>query len=204
MRSISAANTAGIASGSNKHHFFWIEARDRETGAVQTVGMWTGRGAQNFTIDGEVRLYLGVGSLVRMPDITVAEGLVVQAHQFELSAMTSQFSQAVDVYDPRHAQITVHEGFAHPQTDVLFDNPERIYQGVLDTLDIPEDERSTAVMSVVSKIEFLTRTLSDKKSDAVQSLRLTSEGVADRFRKYASTSGLSGDYWGQLPPPTAD
>lgn len=204
MRQYSAANQAGIAAGATIHHYFWIEARDRANGNIEAVGMWTGLGATQLNIDGEMRTYRSVGSLVRVPDITVSAGLVVQSHQFELSTISSQFAQAVDFYDPRHSQITIHEGYAHPQTEVLYDTPEQIFQGILGTLDIPEDERSTAVLNVLSKVELLRRTLSDKKSDEVQKLRMTAAGVPDRFRKYASTSHLAGDYWGQLPPATTE
>ena len=44
----------------------WFEAKNRETGVAETIGLWTGARHQSFNIDGRTRQYLGGGGALEV------------------------------------------------------------------------------------------------------------------------------------------
>ncbi len=79
-------------------------------------------------------------------------------------------------------------------TTQLVAEPHRVFKGLVDELEITRDPSGAVQceMTVASSARYLTRTLTLKRSDASQRLRMN-----DRFLRYADVSGEVDVYWGE-------
>lgn len=177
---------------------FWISARSRLTGEIETTGLWTGDDDAQFTIGSETRAYFGAGGLIDIAAITYRPGLNVQMQSVTLAIMTPEVEQAIRTYDPRLAPAEIHMALFHPETDSLV-SITRAYKGFINGAPIREgggfgNETAVCEIELASSARAGTRTLPLKKSDAAQRQR----NAADKGRQYVDVSGSVQVWWGEI------
>ncbi|MEH6834804.1 hypothetical protein [Falsihalocynthiibacter arcticus] len=172
---------------------FWVEPKNRSTGAIETLGLWTGEYDRTFTINGLSRSYSGAAGLVGQSDPTYETGLDVRTHTVSLGPLSPEVEQLLRGYDTRLAAAEIHLAIFDPDTLALVD-VVRTFKGSFDSAPITTPEvggTATATAELVSAARNGTRGLSLKKSNAAQELR-----GGDQFRKYADVSGSVPVWWG--------
>lgn len=194
-------------SGVVARDLMWLSPKNRATGQIEPVGLWTGDDHQTFTIDGAARLYFGAGGLTDLDAVESAIGLDVRMLSARLSGLAPETVQAVRGYDLRLAPVEVHRAVFTLDSRVLIAAPRRVFRGWVDSAEITtpaEGGEATVTLQLASAARAFTRPLALFRSDAAQRLR----SPTDRFREYASTAGLREVRWGEadvraVPSPTA-
>jgi hypothetical protein len=174
----------------------WIEGRDRDTGAVQPIGVWTGAGDLEVTVSGAQRTYRGGGAVIEIAPIQSLSDLSVQMQRVVLSALAPAVELAIRGTDPRLVPIEIHALHRDP-VDRGFLGLDRLFRGRIDKTVIEfagENEEATVTITAASHARRLTRGLSLKRSDESQRLR-----QGDRWARYAAV-GLVRSWWGQERP----
>ncbi|MBS3980842.1 MAG: hypothetical protein KGZ77_13785 [Rhodobacteraceae bacterium] len=177
----------------------WAVARNRSTGADESLGLWTGAQDASFTIGGTPRTYAGAGSIMEIPPIVSQSGIAVRMQRISLSPLSPEVAALIRTYDARFAGIEIHRALFDPVTGVLVAEPHRLFKGIIDEVALPIDPKTGEVrcdVTIASSARYLTRTLPLKRSDATQQRRL-----GDRFLRYVDVSGEVDVYWGENRPP---
>ena len=198
MRALDPNTTALLSarSGLISRRLVWIEARRRDTGAVEALGLWNGDYELSIALDGEARTYRDVGALLDADPITAGSGLEVRVLRLSLSGIPSEIEDLVKAYDTRFAPVTIHRAVIDPASQALAGNPHRAFRGMINSLEFTTPEpggAQTCTLELVSETRALTRKLALKKSDESQTLR-----GGDRLRRYGNISGAVPVYWGEL------
>lgn len=198
MRTFDTATQAYLDSRDGMHAegFIWITAKNRISGAPESVGIWTGGYPTALVIDGVTRNYDGAGGLLEIEDMSSDIGVSVRNIQVRLAGMDPSVEAAVRLYDSRFAPVEIHRAIFDLENEGMVGEPHRVWKGFIDTVDIKTDEVGGSVtceLSLVSNAQLLTRTLAQKKSDDSQ--RLRSSG--DRFRRYSTLTGQIPLFWGE-------
>lgn len=176
------------------HTLLWITARNRATGAAETLGLWSGPDHQQFDIGGP-RDYYGAGNLLGLDRITYGTGLDVRMHTISLSALSPEVEQAIRGYDARLAPVEVHGLVVDPVANAMIGTPWLALRGWIDEVEIrtPAAGGEGGIdLRIASASRALTRTLSLKRGDASHQRR-----SGDRFRRYAEISGSVSVAWGE-------
>jgi len=179
----------------------WAVARNRDTGADESLGLWTGAQDRSFTIAGVPRTYVGAGAIMDIPPIVSQSGIAVRMQRFSLSPLSPAVATLIRTYDARFAGIEIHRALFDPVTGLLVSEPHRLFKGIIDEVAVTTDPRSgesRCDVTVASSARYLTRTLPLKRSDASQQRR-----SGDRFLRYVDVSGEVDVYWGEKRPATA-
>lgn len=180
-------------------HLVWISARNRGSGAVETIGLWTGDDHQDITVDGTVRTYYGAAGIARMEPLTCGVGTDVRRTRLSLSPMAPEVEQAIRGYDVRQAPVQIHRLLVDPETMRSIGTPVLRLVGWIDGVEMTTaagGEEWRCEVTLVTSARAGTRSLSLKKSDASQRLRKTASGAEDRFYQYADVSGAVPVRWG--------
>ncbi|OHC52150.1 MAG: hypothetical protein A3D16_08640 [Rhodobacterales bacterium RIFCSPHIGHO2_02_FULL_62_130] len=173
----------------------WVQARNRSTGATETMGLWTGEEDRDFSIEGGTRTYHGAGALLGLDQIVMQTGLTVRMQRVSLAPIAAEVAQMLRGYDAGLAPAEIHRALFDPMSGDLIAEPKRLWKGVIDTAPIHTAEiggQSTVDVALASAARALTKGLSLTKSDAVQSLR-----GGDRFRRYQDVTGKVSTVWGE-------
>lgn len=189
-------------------YFLWIEARNREDGSLETMGLWSGWDAVNVdVIDRDTRTaitrpYQAGGSIVGWPSIPLETGIVPRTIRIRLSQINMAVQIAVRGYDPKHAPVQLHMGFMDIKTMLLVGPAEPIFVGRVNEAPISTPAaggEGGIELSCVSDTRELTRTNPLKRSDEMQKRRLVG-GEPDRFRRYSDVAGgwLQNIHWGEV------
>ena len=196
MRSYDA-NTAAYLAGETaivSHVLIWIAAKNRSTGATESIGFWTGDDHQDFMVDGQTRTYYGAGDVLDVPPITYEAGLTVRMHTFGLASLAPEVAMLLRGYEPRLAPVEVHRALFYASTGALAADPHRVLAGWIDEAQINTPEiggNGGATITIASSARALTRGLPICKSDAQMQKR-----SGDRFRRYVDVSGAVDVFWG--------
>ncbi|MDO5614523.1 MAG: hypothetical protein Q4G14_14945 [Paracoccus sp. (in: a-proteobacteria)] len=172
----------------------WISARNRTTGAIETIGLWSGDDHQIFRIDGQDRLYYGAGNLLECEPIQATTGLAVRSYELRLAANSPEMQLAIRGYDPRFAPVEIHRA-EYNAAGALLGAPERLFRGWIDEAPMTtgaDGDDDDLRLRVVSEARALTLFSGATKSDAVQSRR-----GGDRFRRYGSVVEQVEVAWGE-------
>lgn len=175
---------------------FWITAKDRSTGVAVNFGFWNGDDDQSFTIGGVARTYYGAGDLALPDPITYSAGLSINTYELSLSPLSAKVQEALRTYDPRLAPVEIHRAFFDTSSKVLKEEPMRVFKGQVDEIPIGTPEvngEASAKISMSSSAVFLTKRLTQTKSEAMQRLR-----TDDRFFRWTDISGQVSVSWGSL------
>ena len=182
--------------GTNAHVLIWLRARNRDTGAEEGIGFWTGDDHQVFTIQGVDRTYFGAGAVIEVDPIKAGVNEEVIYHSVTLPPLLPEIRQALRFYDPRLARVEIHVAPLDIDTDQPFD-PVRMVKGKLN--EAPEDfgpEEALVRLRIASAARFGTMPLPLYRSDA--QMRRRSE--TDAFRDYVDPAGAWIVPWGDKPP----
>jgi len=172
----------------------WITARNRATGAPESIGFWNGDQDQTFTVEGEDRLYLADGSLIAVEDVNSAVGLGVEATEVRLAGISEAIDETLRVYDARLAPVEVHRILLDAQSRLALGAPHPVLIGQLDEAPVATPTAgnvSTLRASVMRVTRALTRVLTLRKSAAAQRAR-----GGDAFRRYSAASQTIKVRWG--------
>lgn len=173
----------------------WIAAKNRETGAVETIGFWTGADHAEFVIDGAARTYYGAGAALDIDPLRFAAGLQVRNQRLRMSQIAAETQIAIRGYEMRHAPVEIHRALFDPETELLVDTPHRLFKGYVDKVQIntpKKGEKGSIDVTLSSAARALTAPLSRKRSDA----SLRARAPNDAFRQYASLADKVETYWG--------
>lgn len=196
MRTFPAALTAHLAARKPLivRQALWIEARNRSTGAVSPVGLWTGDGDVSVTVNGTPRTYIGAGGLLDIPEMTVGIGLDVRTLPVTISAIAPEAQQALQGYDARGARCDIYSLFFDPEApNTLICPPVRRFTGWVDAASQTEEPKSYSfALTLASSARGLSVTLQAFRSDATY----RSQRAHDRIARYASVADAP-VYWGQ-------
>ena len=196
-----AATIAALQSGQLVlRDFLTIHGWD-EDGDPRDFCWWTGE--DNVTtnvvsaVDGSTvsRNFIGGNTLVEVPTIVDAIGLEARSYDFGLSQIHSAVQDMVRAYSIRLAVVEFHRGVFSPSTWSLVSTPFPRFLGRVDGVQVETPAvggEGKIVVTAISDVIDLTRTIPDMKSDEQQKLRL-----GDRFRKWADTAGDIEVWWGQ-------
>lgn len=178
----------------------WITGRNRVTGAVESLGLWTGDDHQEIAVGGQLRTYYGAGGLVSLDPIRAGVGTDIRETRLRLAPMAAEVEQEVKGYEVRQAPIEVHRLVIDPTTMQGVGGPVLRLRGWINKLnDITAGEGGEGRLdvTVVSSARAGTKTLALKKSDATGQLRTLPGGGPDRFFQYSDVSGAVPVKWGQ-------
>ncbi|SOC20584.1 hypothetical protein [Rhodobacter maris] len=197
MYTFDATTAAHFASRgpTRAHVLIWVSARNRTTGATETIGFWTGEDHARFDIDGEERIYYGAGATLSIDPIVLQTGLSVRTQRAALSQVSPEVQMAIRGYDSRHAPIEIHRALFDPVSGLLLAPPHLKLRGYIDRLNVKtpaEGGEGSIEVSIATAAKALTKALSRKRSD--ESLKARAAG--DQFRKYASITDPVDTKWG--------
>lgn len=198
MRIYSPATTAYFAARAsfNAHNLIWFKAKNRSTGAAETIGFWTGADHAVFTIGGVERTYYAAGTFAKLDPLRRQVGMKARTQRVSFSQVSPEFLQLIRTYDPRHAPIEIHRALFDPLSEQLIDEPHLIQRGFVDKANIPTPAKGGAAsisIEIATHARALTKTLSRFRSDAT----LRSCAAADAIRQYASLSEAVDTPWGR-------
>jgi len=194
MQSAELAQHAQRA-GTVAHWLVWVSARNRDTGAIEATGFWTGGDDLAFTIGGVSRPYIGAGSLLDVPPIPEETGLNVRMLTVGLT-VDEATKNLVRGYDPGLQPVEIHRAVFNPETMALVAEPEFVFAGTVDETPIetgPIGGSSKISLVIASLTRGLTRTVPLMKSDAA----LKERASGDLFRQYTAVTSKWQVPWGQ-------
>lgn len=198
MRSLPAAIAAHIAARlpTIARQLLWVEARNRETGLTESLGLWTGEYTADFVIGVDTRTYFGAGAVLDIPEITTQAGLEVRTHTLRLSPLAPEVQQLFRGYDGRLAPVEIHRVLFSPEApNTAIADPVRMFRGWIDGVTFSEgteNAESTVEVTLASHSRGLTIPLQLRRSD--QSYRLRG---GDRIGRYADVAGVVPVHWGE-------
>jgi len=176
----------------------WITARNRATGAAETLGLWSGDDHATLSIDGEVRTYLGAGELLDAAALIYEPGAEVRRWRVQFSGASPALRAAWQTYDAHKAPVVAHQILRRARTHALVGTPRRLIEGEIEDIDAgrpAQGEAHVVTVIVASKQRRMHIPLPALKSDAQQSLRLLPGGAPDRLRRHAGATGLKPVQW---------
>lgn len=178
-----------------------VAARNRETGATETMGLWTGDDHREIAVEGVLQTWFAAGSVLEIEPIRAGIGLEVRMLQVILTPFTEEASELLRGFDLRLAPVTIHEVLLDPLSGALVGQPFGVFRGFVNELSIATGAAGvaggagagSATVTLASAARALTRTLPAFRSDAA--MRLRSE--TDAFRSYTDIAGEVGVWWGE-------
>lgn len=196
-----AANTALNTRNVTIRDFLWIEARDRDTGALVPYGWWSDLGTVTASVidprTGEIvpRSFAGAGGLIEISAIPMMANMTVQS----VTVTASQISNANDLvrgYSVKQARVEIFRGLFAPASLVQLAPAYARFVGFVDEVKITtpsEGDTGGIELTCVSHSQEMRRKNPATRSDADQRRR----SETDSFRRHAATVGTWEIKWGQ-------
>ncbi|MEP1330100.1 hypothetical protein [Pseudophaeobacter sp.] len=181
--------------GTEGHALLWIQAKNRETGAPETLGLWSGDDHQEFLIGGEIRTYYGAGNVIHVPPIIAKPGFVVRNLRVKLPPLTDEVKTLLQAYEPRLAAVQIHSCPMDIDTGAPLGEPVRMFKGFLNQAPQEIAAKGGAGFTelvLVSAGRRLTFGIPLKRSSA----ELQRRNPADRGREYSDVAGEWSIQWG--------
>ena len=206
MWDFGSAVNAQIATGKlHVRTILTVEARNKATGALEELNLWSGLGRRDFTTEGVTRTHAGSGRILSVKPPKGGVGLRVQRHTVALSSIPSDVADLIATYDARLAPVRVYEVHFDPIKGVVIGDPYRIIKGRIDLMPVPTatgDGTANLRVKIASASRVLTQTVPMFQSDAMQ----RTVDAADDGMEYAIAQAPV--WWGGvkekgIPPPTA-
>ncbi|MEI5682360.1 hypothetical protein G6N74_28445 [Mesorhizobium sp. CGMCC 1.15528] len=203
MRNLSAANFAALqARALVARDFLWIVARDRSTGAPQSVGFWSDVGNVAAAVVNPdtgldvTRDWYGSGTLIGIDDIPLVANLTVQSITIRMSQIDDLVEQAVRLYDCKQARIEVYRGLFSTVSRQMVAAAACRFVGFCDNIEIKtpsENENGGVELTGVSHTQEITRSNPDTRSHESQKLR----SATDNFYQDTAVVGEWEQFWGK-------
>lgn len=205
MRGISTNNQLAVAGARSKgiapRGFFWITAKNLETGEPHSFGLWTGFDTVSVDVMSgstgaiETRDYVG-GVSLQIGDITRVSDLTIQTIEVKFSAIAPACQTIVRAHDVRLAKIEIHTGWLDTVTRSIADMPEVDFLGLVNGAPIETAAtggESLVTLNIISDAAaMLTRTNPSKRSYEGQKRR-----DGDEINLYANTVKMIRVFWGE-------
>jgi len=204
MQELDAAEIAHHAAreGTDVRTLVWIQAKNRSTGALEEMGLWTGDDHQDFIIDGVTRTYHAAGTILDVGAIISGTGLEVRMHTITISHLAPEVVQLIRGYDVRLAPVEIHETVRDLSTGNPVAAPRPVFRGFVNEAPITTPKVGgtvSASLVIASAVRSLTRGIPLLRSDAA----LRERSATDGLRQYADTSGEVGVWWGEIKADSA-
>ena len=186
------------ASGTLGHVLVWIVARNRNTGAPEALGFWTGDDHRDFTINGTLRTYFGAGDVIGVDPVKASIGLKVQTFRVILPPLVDEVKLLLRNYEPRLAQVEVHVIPFNTDSERPVANPVRMIKGQLNTAPEGLGEKggnSQVVLNITSSARRMTFGVPLARSNAA----LQRRNPDDKGRNYSDVAGEWVVPWGRNP-----
>lgn len=178
------------SGGYSLRWLLWIEAKHRETGELQALGLWSG----DYDLTWNGRVYAGALGLFSVDDITSGTGTLIRSQTVQIGPLTPEVRTAIDLYQPRFAPVEIHARVEFEEDGHV--DYSREFKGFIDKLPraLPGVEtQPVASLDLVSSARLGTRAPHLKKSDTSQKRR----DPDDDFRQYGSIAGVVPVWWGE-------
>lgn len=193
VTSLQASRDAGIAPV----YFFWIEARNRATGATETMGLWTGD--EDLPVNVQTpqgglttRQYLG-GTNLMVDDLKLVADLTDEPVTVSMSQIADATQQLVRGYDVRLAYCEIH--VTSWVGGVFSSIPQLQFVGIVDDVQIGTPQAGgEGSIGLVVRSELMTQLLATnpaKSSDSHQKRRQ----AGDRFSEYSGSIKARNIQW---------
>lgn len=185
------ASNAGIVV----RQLLWVEAKNRSTGEVETIGFWSGEDHIQFVIDGDTRTYYGSGQFIGFNELVVESSLTIRRLTATVVGITPEIETVLRNYDPKMAPTQVHLAFFSATTNNLLAPPVRVDKGWIDKFTIKTpivNDKGEGSIQMMGNTRYLTRRLPFKRSDQTQKKRL----AGDTFYNDVTITGQVSTPWG--------
>jgi hypothetical protein len=188
-------------SGIAERYMLWIAARNRETNAIEALGLWTGDDTETITVTdlwtgaSATRVFQGAGAMLGVAGVQHKAGLDVRPLRLSLSAIDATTTAAVRLYDARGGKVQIWKRTLSADTGLQVGQPEPLFKGFVNRAPIPRPVaggEAVLELECVSSVRLLTIPAGRNKSDAAQRLR-----SGDRFRRYKASVETIDVPWGQ-------
>lgn len=185
--------------GFGTRQLIWIEARNRISGAVEALGLWSGEDDATFSLTDAwtratvTRTFAGFGTLleVKLPRLEV--GLSVRPAIVSLGAFAPAVLQAVRQYDVRGARVQIWEATLSPESGLII-GFETTFKGFANRAPIKRPVpggQAGLELTLVSTARLLAVSSPRRKSDVEQQRR-----NGDRIRRYKALAKSLDIAWG--------
>lgn len=175
----------------------WIEARHRETGAVEGIGLWQGGDIEDITV---TDMFTGMAvtrtfyhqAMLSIEWRRMETGIAVGSTRIRISRLSPAARNAFHLYDPRGAQAQLWVRSYDPDTmlPIAVEPRDKGYINLApETRPVPGGE-GVIEAEIVSSARLLTITSALRKSDEVQRRR-----GGDKFRQYKATQASKDVPW---------
>lgn len=203
MRTISAEALAALSARKLiLADFFWIEVRNRSTGARVADGQWSGVGTRSFQVVNprtggvENRTFAGAGELISISDIPLVHNITVQTVTVKASQISTRMEELIRLYDAQQAPVEIFRGLFNIDTLELVAPAMPRFVGFVDGVEIrtpSENEDGEMTLTCKSHTQEMTRSNTDTRSHESQQLRLP----GDAFYKDVSVVADWEHSWGK-------
>lgn len=172
----------------------WFEARNRDTGAREAIGFWTGDDHQEFLISDQIRTYYGSGSVLDVPAIILNTGFDVRQLRVRMAPFSDEVRQLLHNFEASNAKVEIHSVVFHSDSKRQIGNPRRVFKGQMTEapLKISRGGESSNELVLINSLQGLTRGLPLRKSNT--ELQRVHEN--ERGREYADTTADWSVRWG--------
>lgn len=193
------------SDGLIKRDFVWVVAKNRSTGASESVGLWNGMDAKEVSVvnpvNGETvtREYQASGSLLSIPTIPCSLDDEVRTVKVKISHLTAPVLNAIRLYDAQMATIQIHRGIIDKASGNLVDPAMCRFSGFINEapIDIPAAGQEGSIeLSCVSSARFMTNSSWSLFSVEYLKNRYHASGVTDLFGKFLDVAGAWRIWWG--------
>lgn len=188
-------NYLATNAGVKVRQLFWVTARNRSTGADETIGIWSGEDHQQFVIDGVTRTYYGSGNFLDFGQLLLESSLKVRKLVVTVSSISPEIDTVLRTYDPKFAPVELHLVIYNPETNNLVSTPLKIFTGWIDKFPVKRptvNSEGEGRIEMVGATRLLTRELALKRSNESQRLRSPS----DTFFADVTMTGQVTTPWG--------
>jgi hypothetical protein len=209
MKQLTSGELSALAQQSvSLRNLVWIVAKNRTTGAKQSMGFWNDVGTRGISVidalTGQTvtRNFIGAGSLLNVDDVVATAELQVRELQVVLSGIDANVANAVRGYDARLAPCQVYRLMLNALTGNPVAPARCRFVGVVDSLVINDPRpggQGRVTLQLVSQMRELSRANPDMTSDDSQKGRAAGAGLTtDRFYQYANAITKWTVAWGAM------
>lgn len=120
-----------------KRDFVWITAKNRDTGDLEHIGLWSGSLPITVPVErpdtGEIvnRTYQPIGDRMKIPAIPMEMSLKVRSLTINFSRLSPAVMNAVRVFDARKQPIEIHRGVLDKDSRQLVDPAHCRWDGLI-------------------------------------------------------------------------
>lgn len=175
--------------------FFRFTAKNRQTGADETLCLWTGADAQQFSIGGQLDTFYGAGAIMTIGRLKNEMGTTIRRMSVTLAHLTPEVTNLIRLYNVKRAPVTIWSMLFSTESGLPLTPAVRRFKGYVDKAPITTAEKggtSSCTVDMFSVSRNLSRRVPSKFSNDNQKLR----NSADNMLQYIGVTGLIQVAWG--------